>query len=123
VEGPSFQGKVLPGSSDHVLVCPSGVGIIHVRAAVETYDGAMLELEETGRFDFGKDGYARAAARDLPEYSKLVCCPRVSTGHPKYLWLNRVFCVALGTARASRRRVEYNLFAVPTPVLTPVAPS
>jgi hypothetical protein len=110
--GPSFQGKVIPGSSDHMIVRPDGIGVIRVRAAIAADDGAMLEVEEIGSIDFGPDGYQRAVANDLPSESPLVVCPRIVTGHPKYKWLNRVQCLGIGRTRLDEDTVAYDVFAV-----------
>jgi hemoglobin len=102
-----------------LLVDPDGIGTINVRAPLLLNDGAIAELEATGRYDFGKDGYQRAIAKDLPN-SALGWCPRLLTGHPRYLWLNRTLCLGVGELRPREARVDYDLFAIGAPP-TPAA--
>ncbi|MGA7120138.1 MAG: DUF3237 domain-containing protein [Polyangiaceae bacterium] len=120
VAGPKLNGRVMPRSSDHMFVRPDGIGVIRVRAIIATDDGAMLEVEETGSVDFGTDGYRRALAHDLPLRSELVIAPRVLTGHPKYLWLNRAQCLGVGRTRLDELSFHYDLFAVGCRALTAI---
>jgi len=113
VDGPVLQGR-FPRCAAYLLVDVDGVGLIHVRAPLLLNDGAVAELEATGRYDFGEDGYKRAAAQDLPN-SALGWCPRFFTASPRYLWLNRVMCLGVGQLRPRETRVDYDLFAVMPP--------
>jgi hypothetical protein len=115
VVGPRLNGKIAPGSGDHLFVRPDGIGVIRVRAVLITDDGAMLEAEYTGNLELGEDGYARALANDLPEAPPFVICPRILTGHAKYRWLNRVQCLGIGLASLKENRIRYDLFAVRAP--------
>jgi hypothetical protein len=110
VNGPALKGKFPPGAA-YLLIDPDGVGTIHVRAPLLLDDGALAELEATGRYDFGDDGYRRAAAGDLPN-SALGWCPRFLTGHSNYLWLNRAQCLGIGELRPKETSVNYDLFMV-----------
>jgi hypothetical protein len=112
VEGPRLKGRVLPRSADHMFVRRDGIGVLGIRAVLAMDDGAMIEVEERGRIELGADGYERALAKNLPLRSHLVCCPRLLTGHSKYLWLNRLQCVGLGETRLDAASVHYDLFAV-----------
>ena len=111
VIGPGLRATVFPGSSDHMIVRPDGVGVIRVRALVCADDGARFEVDEHGSIDFGPDGYERARANKLPDRSPLIVCPRILTGHPKYSWLNRVQCVAAGATQLDESIVAYDIFA------------
>jgi hypothetical protein len=108
VEGPALKGRFAPCSA-YLLIDPDGVGVINVRAPLQLDDGALAELEATGRYDFGDDGYRRAIEGDLPN-SALGWCPRFLTGHPRYLWLNRAQCLGVGELRPKETRVDYDLF-------------
>jgi hypothetical protein len=110
--GPKVNGRVLPRSSDHLFVRRDGIGVIRVRAMVATDDGAMLEVEYTGSVEFGPDGYARALANNLPSRAPLAICPRVLTGHPKYLWLNRLQFFGVGEALVDKLLLRYDCFFV-----------
>ena len=110
VEGPVLNGQ-FPTCAAYLLIDRDGIGTIHVRAALVFRDGAEAELEATGRYDFGPDGYRRALANDLPD-SALGWCPRLLTGHPRYTWLNRTLCLGVGELRPREGRVDYDLFAL-----------
>ena len=116
VQGPELDGK-FPPCAAFLSIDPDGIGTIHVRAPLLLNDGATAELEATGRYDFGEDGYKRALAKDLPN-SALGWCPRIITEHPRYLWLNRAICLGVGELRPSEARVDYDMF-----VLTSRSPS
>jgi hypothetical protein len=108
VQGPLLKGK-FPPCAAFLLIDADGVGTINVRAALHLDDGALAEMEATGRYDFGDDGYQRAAAGDLPN-SALGWCPKFFTGHPRYLWLNRAQCLGVGELRPRETRVDYDLY-------------
>ncbi|MEY4544573.1 MAG: hypothetical protein RL685_768 [Pseudomonadota bacterium] len=110
VEGPQLNGR-FPSCVAYLLIDPDGIGTINVRAPLLLNDGAVAELEATGRYFFGADGYRRAIAQDLPN-STLGWCPRFLTGHPRYQWLNRTMCLGIGELRPKEARVDYDLFAV-----------
>ena len=115
VVGPKLVARLLPGAADHLFVRPDGVGVIRVRATLATNDGAVLETEYTGSLELGPDGYAQAVKGNLPRLLPLVICPRVLTGHPKYLWLNRLQCLGIGVVNLSASEMNYDLFAVNPP--------
>lgn len=113
VNGPALKGR-FPPCAAYLLIDVDGVGTINVRAPLLLDDGASAELEATGRYDFGDDGYRRAVAGDLPN-SALGWCPRFLTGHPKYSWLNRAICLGVGELRPKETSVDYDLFMVTAP--------
>jgi hemoglobin len=110
VTGPELNGR-FPPCAAYLLIDPDGIGTINVRAPLLLNDGAGAELEAMGRYDFGEDGYQRAAALDLPN-SALGWCPRFLTGDARYLWLNRTLFVGVGELRPREARVDYDLFAL-----------
>ncbi len=110
--GDGISGRVLPGSGDHLLVRPDGVGMVRVRGAVAMDDGAVLDFEYEGYVDFGPDGYRLAVANALPDRSPLTLAPVISTGHPRYAWLNRVQCLGLGETHLQARLAWYDLYVV-----------
>jgi hypothetical protein len=75
----------------------------------------MLSVEYYGTLELGPDGYKRALANQLPPYPTVCVAPRLTTGHPKYSWLNRLQCVGVGYVAISELRLEYDLFAVHPP--------
>jgi hypothetical protein len=108
VVGPELNGR-FPPCAAYLVIDRDGIGTIHVRAPLLLNDGAAAELEATGRYDFGEDGHRRAVAQDLPN-SALGWCPRLVSGHPRYLWLNRVLHLGVGELRPRETRVDYDMF-------------
>jgi hypothetical protein len=111
VNGPQLSGKFPESTAAYLRIDRDGVGTINVRAALVLHDDAMAELEATGRYDFGEDGYRRAVERDLPD-SDLGWCPRFLTGDARYLWLNRTQFLGVGRLRPKEGRVDYDLFSI-----------
>ncbi len=61
--GPKLRGKMLPGGGDWLTVRTDGVGILDVRATIESDDGALIYLAYTGVGDLGEDGYQNFLSR------------------------------------------------------------
>ena len=59
ITGPKLRGRILPGGGDWLMVKPSGVGILDVRATLESDDGALIYIAYTGVGDLGEDGYQK----------------------------------------------------------------
>jgi len=118
VEGPGFRGKVTDGSSDQMIVRRDGMGVVRIRAAFATEDGAILDVESGGYADFGADGYRRALAHSLPDRAPLVVSPLISTRHPKYAWLSRLQCIGVGQTHLAVGQATYHVYAVSTQGLT-----
>lgn len=112
VEGPEVNGKVLPVGGDWVTIRKDGVGILDVRATMETDDGALIYTAYSGVVDFGEDGYERFLRGELPTITQLRIAPRYHTAHPKYQWLNRVQCLGIGQHDGARSQVTYDIYAV-----------
>lgn len=112
VVGNGFRAKVTGGSSDQMIIRRDGIGMVRIRAAFATDDGAMLDVESGGNVDFGPDGYRRAVAHDLPDRSPLVLSPLVSTRHPKYRWLSRIQCIGAGYTHLDAAEACYDIYAV-----------
>jgi hemoglobin len=118
VDGPKLNGHFAAGTLAFLRIDRDGVGTIDVRAPLLLNDGALAELEATGRYDFGEDGYSKA--RQGPEHltdSDLGWCPRLVTMDARYLWLNRTQFLGVGKLVPRERRVDYDLYAVSPGVL------
>jgi hypothetical protein len=111
VEGQGFKGRVVEGSSDHMIIRRDGMGVVRIRAAFEMEDGGALDVESGGYVDFGADGYRRALAHNLPDRSPMVVSPLISTRHPKYRWLSRVQCIGTGYTHLDAGQVSYQVYA------------
>jgi hypothetical protein len=110
-EGDGFCGRVLQASSDNMIVRPDGMGVVRIRAGFVLEGGAMLDVESGGYVDFGRDGYRRAVAHDLPDRSPLVVSPLIATRHPTYSWLSRIQCVGAGHTHLDAGQAHYHVYA------------
>jgi Protein of unknown function (DUF3237) len=112
VVGEGVRGKVLEGSSDHMLVRRDGMALTRIRGAFILDDGALIDIESGGYVDFGPEGYRRALANNLPDQAPLFVTPLVSTRHPRYRWLSRIQCLGVGQTHLDAQQVSYQLYAV-----------
>ncbi len=113
VDGPKLRGKLRPVGADTLTIRRDGVGMVDVRATIETHDGALISLAYSGVVDMGEDGYQRWLGKEpLPSSLPLRTAPRFSTAHPDYLWLNRVQCVGIGETFIKQFKVAYDVYAL-----------
>lgn len=112
VDGPRLRGKVLPGGGDWLSLRTDGVAVLDVRITLESHDGALIYVSYGGVGDFGADGYAKFLKGELPPTLRIRATPRFQTGDPRYAWLNRLQCLAIGEADFTRPRIAYDLYAV-----------
>jgi hypothetical protein len=57
VQGPELHGKLRPVGGDWLLERQDGIGMLDVRATIESHDGALIYITYTGVIDLGEDGY------------------------------------------------------------------
>jgi hypothetical protein len=117
VVGDGFSARVAEGSSDQMIIRRDGMGMVRIRAAFATRDGAMLDVESGGYVDFGPEGYRSALDHHLPDRCPLVVSPLISTRHPKYKWLGRVQCIGVGQTHLDAGKASYDVYtAIPRDV-------
>lgn len=121
VLGLEKAGKVRQIGGDWMTIRRDGIGLMDVRATVETADGALLYASYQGYCDFGEEGYQRFLSRQWPEAAPTRTAPRIRTSHPHYSWLNRLQCVGIGEVRMRELVYSYDLYALQWPVAS-VAP-
>ena len=102
---------------DSLTIRPDGVGVLDVRATIETSDGALVYEEYMGLMDLGPDGYQRMLTGNPPARAAIQVAPRFLTSHPDYLWLNRLQCLNVGMADFATSSVSYDTYAVRSRVL------
>jgi hypothetical protein len=112
VEGPKVNGKVLLVGGDWLTIRADGVGILDVRATMETHDGALIYTTYSGVMDLGKDGYQKVLKQEVPAIIHLQSAPRYFTAHPGYQWLNRSQCVGVGQADMANSEVSFDVYAI-----------
>jgi hypothetical protein len=110
VKGTHLNGKVLPVGADWLTVRSDGVGILDIRATLETDDGALIYVAYQGMADAGEDGYEKFISGNLPSRVPIRGAPRFQTSHPDYLWLNRIQCLNVGEADLEKWVVGYDLY-------------
>ena len=113
VAGPKLNAKVRHLGGDWMTIRRDGVGMIDVRATLETDDSALLSIEYRGYYELGPNGYQDFLERRWPVRAPTRTTPRFQTAHPRYLWLNRLQCVGIGEVRIDRNvTYTYDLYAL-----------
>lgn len=112
VEGPRLRGRLRAVGADWFTLRRDGVGVLDVRATIETDDGALIQVDYSGLGDAGEDAYERFLAGELPPRLALRTGPRLRTAHPDYQWLQRLYCVGVGEADLQTFEVRYQVYAL-----------
>jgi Protein of unknown function (DUF3237) len=112
IRGPKINAKIRGG--DWMLLRHDGVGVADTRITCETDDGALLLSRYSGIFDLGPDAYERALRDEFEPVPPLVLAPQFITSHPKWLWLNRLQCLAVGCATMADLVVRLDIYAIRT---------
>jgi hypothetical protein len=113
ISGPKLSGKLRPVGADWLTIRRDGIGILDVRATMETTEGALIYLSYFGTVDLGETGYEEFLQGKPPASGTPIrSSPRFHTSHPDYLWLNRPDCVGVGQAFLERSEVAYDVYAV-----------
>jgi hypothetical protein len=55
--GPKIRGILRPVGGDWFTIRTDGIGLLDVRATIETHDNALIFIAYTGVGDLGEDGY------------------------------------------------------------------
>ena len=107
VEGERLSGKVLNLGADWQTVFDDGYAELDTRYAIETHDGALIDIHNFGFRHGPADVLARlAAGEDVdPSLYYMRTQPRLQTGDPRYAWLNRTVFVGTGERHASSVRI------------------
>lgn len=112
ITGPRLRGVVRPVGGDWMTVRRDGVAYLNVRTTFETHDKAVILVTYEGVIDLGESGYQAFLRGELPALARLRIAPRFVTSHPEYLWLNRLFCFAVGEYRVQTNVATYDVYAV-----------
>jgi hypothetical protein len=95
IEGPRLAGKVLPGGADWALTRADGFAEVWARYTIETADGALVMVTNTGLAQQTADG--RWIGHTVPVFE-------VAAAH--YQWLRRSVFVGSLDASATGDRVD-----------------
>ena len=112
VTGPRLNGRLLDLGADWQTIWDGGVAELDTRYAMETDDGAVIEVINYGYRHGPADVMARVAKGedvDPAEYYMRTHC-RLETGDARYDWVNRTLFVGTGARLASQ--VVVSLFAL-----------
>jgi hypothetical protein len=112
ITGPRLVGTVRPVGADWLTIRSDGIGVLDVRATLETSDGGLVYAAYQGLTDLGEDGYARFLAGEVRGTLRLTTFPRIQTAHAASQWLTRLPLVGIGSADLERRIVSYDVYAV-----------
>jgi hypothetical protein len=112
VSGPKIIGKVLNVGADWQTIFANGVAELDTRYAMETHDGAIIEIVNYGYRHGPADVLAAVAKGDdvSPEKYYMRTQARLETGDERYDWVNRTLFV--GTGGRYKDSVLMSMYAV-----------
>ena len=104
VEGPLFQGVVMPGGVDWQIARKDEVLEIDARYVLELGDGARVEVESRGLRHGAPEVMQRLAAGEpvAPQEYFFRTAIRLTTGAPAWRHLNRLLAVGVGSRYATQ---------------------
>lgn len=110
--GERLSGTFRPGGGDWLVLGSDRIGRIDVRATLETDDGELIYMTNTGRFVLSEDAIARLGAGERlgPEEIYARTCPLFETGSERYAWVNGLVTVAVNAIAIDH--VDYRIFEV-----------
>jgi hypothetical protein len=110
--GPRIHGKVLPGGADYQVMRSDGVTDLHARYVIETDDGQLIYVENSG-VRYGPRELIERIRRGEPVDPALIyfrSTPRFETAAPGYEWLMQNVFICSGSRFPDR--VELRFFRV-----------
>ena len=112
VDGPRLRGKILNLGADWQTIWTSSVAELDTRYALETHDGAIIEVINYGYRHGPPDVIADlAAGRDVdPDAYYMRTHARLETADDRYAWVNSTLFVGTGQRKASQ--VVVSLYAI-----------
>lgn len=112
VKGPELNGRILDLGADWQTIFNGGLAELDTRYAMETDDGAVIEIINYGLRHGPPEVMARVAkGEDVdPASYYMRTQARLETGDARYDWVNRTLFV--GTGRRNKKSVEVDLFAI-----------
>lgn len=107
-EGPNIKGNVVPGGYDWQLVRTDGVVEIDARYLLQTDDGDLITLTNTGLRHGPPEVMQRLAKGEEVDASEYYfrSIPIFETGNAKYNWLNSSVFMATGTRKPKQVLID-----------------
>ena len=112
VSGPRLNGRILPGGADWMTVSHDRVSLMDARYALETNDGAIIEVTDQG-YRHGPEAVMKSLAAGhtvTPDAYYMRSSVRLETGHPAYAFVNRM--VFVGTGAKTAAGVQIDIYSV-----------
>jgi hypothetical protein len=109
VTGERLSGRILNLGADWQTIFADGVAELDTRYAMETHDGALVDIRNFG-FRHGPPEVIRELALGNPvdpDKYYMRTNPRFETGDQRYSWLNRMICVGTGAREADCVRLQF----------------
>lgn len=96
--GPLLSGRILPIGADWQTVSTDGIADLDARYAIETAEGAVVEVISQGMRHASAEVHARIAAGEQvdPAEYYMRSAIRLASGHGAYDWVNRALFLARG---------------------------
>lgn len=112
VVGDVLRGKILNLGADWQTVFDNAMAELDTRYALETHDGALIEVINYGYRHGPPEVMQAIAAGETvpPEQYYMRTHARLETGDPRYAWVNTTLFV--GTGQRLPNAVQIDLFAV-----------
>src|SRR3954454_9510410 len=108
VEGPKFNGKILPGGADWQIVRADGVVHLQARYTAETATGGRILIDAEG-YRHGPTDVMERLARDEtvdPSLYFFRTFIRFEKADPASAWLNRILAIGKGARHKGAVRIE-----------------
>lgn len=112
VTGARLSGKILPGGADWLTINHQGVALLDARYALETDDGAIVEIVDQG-YRHGPEAVMKslvAGETVPPDAYYMRSSIRLETGHSDYAFVNRM--VFVGTGAKTSTGVQIDIYSV-----------
>ena len=108
VTGDRLSGKVLNFGADWQTIYEDGFAELDTRYAIETHDGALIDIRNFGYRRGPAEVMARLAAGEEVDPSEyyMRTCPSFETGDARYQWLNGTLFLGTGARFASAVQIE-----------------
>jgi hypothetical protein len=112
VQGERLRGRILPGGADFQILRPHGLTDIHARYLMETEDGELIYIENSGIRTGSPEVIARLSRGESVDPSQVYfrTTPRFETASEKWRCLQRSIFIASGQRLPDR--VELSVFEV-----------
>ncbi len=109
VTGERLSGRILNLGADWQTVFADGSAELDTRYAMETHDGAVIDIRNFGYRHGPADVLEALAKGEIVDPSRyyMRTQPRFETGDPRYAWLNRTVFVGSGARESDCVKIAF----------------